>query len=426
MADALLSICIPTYNRPELLDFTLEGLREFERFGMPFEIVVSDNGDQKPARETVENRRRSMPYLRYCLQTRPVKPYASALNAIRNASGEFSVCLADDDSLIFENLVGHVRRMQREPDLVAIYADWIAYDDEKERDLHRYFRFQEPACFGPEDPIGLVNFVLNNAVLPETAVFRRDAFLKSDCIASRSCYPFFQWMYSFSRLGRAAFDLCPFYREHRILKPQFRRGNWSNMEMRLHLIGDEFRNLLENLFLRAIQDAGLDQVPDDQMLTARQLIDHFLHIRVPLEVERAIGEKNWLLATDLRRRMILWHGPGSRQQQESDVMKIVLPAALQAVREYYRLLSDVRGVRLCGFRSPTVKQLFCSHFPDVPLVEPSELAAEPPCRDLVLFRDAAAAEGSPASATDVAYSFRLDHLLDTYRVNRLQLDLDDL
>jgi glycosyltransferase involved in cell wall biosynthesis len=38
-----LSVCIHTFNRADLLDHTLESVRELERVDKAFEVVVSDN-----------------------------------------------------------------------------------------------------------------------------------------------------------------------------------------------------------------------------------------------------------------------------------------------------------------------------------------------------------------------------------------------
>jgi glycosyltransferase involved in cell wall biosynthesis len=419
-----LSICIHTFNRGDLLDDTLGRLEDLERFEIPFEVVVSDNLSSDHTAEVIEKRRRAMPYLRHCLQGRAAPIYPAMINALRNARGRYVVYLADDDSLIPEALWDYVARMEREPDLTAIYADWIAYDDEQKRELHRYFQFRAPMAFGPENPVGLATFMLQYLVYPEVALFRRDALLQCDCHARRGLYPFYLWAYRLSRVGRVAFELTPYYREHRVLQRRFQRTSWANQAMRLQLIGDEFRNQLEMLVLLAIQDAGATHVAGQQALTVRQMIDRHLNSRLMLEVSRAVADKDWLLAVELRRRMVLWSGPGSQEDVRRDALEITFPAALQAIQETCRTLSGVSGVQLEGFRTRQVQDFFGLHYPDLALLESADAVSwEGSGRPLVVRK-----HGSPSveAAASSGYELSLERLLDLYRINAASIDLTGL
>jgi hypothetical protein len=314
--------------------------------------------------------------------------------------------------------------MERERDLTAVYADWIAYDDENKRELHRYFQFREPMAFGPENPVGMATFMLQHVVYPEVAVFRRAALLRCDCHVRRGLYPFYLWAYRLSRVGRVAFELTPYYREHRVLQSRFQRAYWGNIQMRLQLIGDEFRNQLETLVLLAIQDAGATHVSGEQALQARQLIDRHLNSRLALEVTRAIADKDWLLAVELRRRMVLWSGPGSPEDIRRDALEITFPAALQAIQETYRTLTGVSGLRLEGFTTRDAHEFFGLHYPDLALLDPpASGAGDATARPLVVRKHEASAADTAASS---GYELALDRLLDTYRINAVPIDLATL
>lgn len=419
-----LSVCIHTFNRADLLDDTLERLRDLERVDKSFEVVVSDNLSSDHTAQVIEKHQRAMPSLRHCVQGRAAPIYPAMINALRNARGTHVVYLADDDSLIPEPLWGYVERMEREPDLSAIYTDWIAYDDEQKRELHRYFQFREPMSFGRDNPVGLATFMLQHVVYPEVAVFRRAALLQCDGHVRRGLYPFYLWAYGLSRVGRVAFERTPYYREHRVLQSRFQRTSWANMAMRLQLIGDEFRNQLETLVLLAIQDAGATHVAGEQALTARTLIDRHLNSRLGLEVSRAVADKDWLLAVELRRRMVLWSGPGSQEDVRRDALEITFPAALQAIQETCRTLSGVSGLRLEGFTTPRVHDFFRLHYPDLMLLELADpVAREGHPRPLVVRKHGSpsADEGAPSG-----YELSLDRLLDTYRISPAPIDVTEL
>jgi glycosyltransferase involved in cell wall biosynthesis len=407
-----LSVCIHTFNRADLLDETLERVRELERVDKAFEVVVSDNVSTDHTAHVIEKHQRRLPALRHCVQGRAAPIYPAMMNSLRNARGTYVVYLADDDSLIPEPLWDYVDRMDREADLTAVYTDWIAWDDEDKRELHRYFHFTEPVAFGRDNPVGFATFMLQSIVYPEVALFRRDALLRSDGHVRRGLYPFYLWAYRLSRLGRVAFELTPYYREHRVLQSRFQRTYWGNIQMRLQLIGDEFRNQLETLVLLAIQDAGATHLAGQQALTARQLIDRHLNSRLMLEVTRAVADKDWLLAVELRRRIVLWSGPGTAEEQQRDALHLTFPAALQAIQETCRTLTGVSGVCFEGFRTRQLHDFFRTHYPDLPVVDPD--AADE--RAVVVRK-----HGEPDG-----YAFALDRLLDIYRINALPIDLAPL
>lgn len=419
-AAPMLSICIPTYNRAEILDYCLERLDALREHGIDFEIVVSDNASPDSTAEVVEKHRRRLGAVRYCLQPIKCEPFHGYVNAIRNARGRYVVYLSDDDVLLGESLRNYLNLLESDSGLVAVYADWIAYDDEQGREIHRYFQFREPATFGSDDSLGVVNFLLGNIVYSEMGIIRRDALLRCDCMGKRIHQASYRWAYRLTRLGRVRFDLPPFYLENRILKKRFHRGLPDNLRLRMQTIGDEMRNELETILLWALQDAGVPNVPPDVELNARRLVDRYLNSRIGLEVQRAIAERNWILALDLRRRHVLWYGAGDAEQRQRDAIEIAIPAALQAIRDAYFNLSGVSGLRLTGFRGRRVEDFFRSTYPDI-VVETDGRASSGRTLELAKY------EGEPGSdrASD-GYRFALDRLITQYSVNAERFDLSDL
>jgi glycosyltransferase involved in cell wall biosynthesis len=417
----ILSICIPTYDRAEILDFGLERLRAIEKFDRAIEIVVSDNKPTEATAKVIEKHRAWKPDLKYCLQTvKRVSAYVGYINAIRNASGRYVTFMADDDALDIGSLLGYVNQLDSDHRLSAVFPDWIAYDDDQEREIHRYWNLDRSYRFGPSNPLALVEFVLQRAMYPDMGVYRRESILRCDCLLDRGGYQFHLWMYQLSRLGDISFEPRPYYYENRILKKRFVRAGWGNMAMRLEFIGDEQRSILETILLWAIQDSGGSHVDETRVCNAKRLIDGFLHAKLTVEVQRAIAEKNWLLALALRRRMVLWHGPGNEQQQRIDAVEIAIPAALHSVYEMTQSLSDVSALVLEAFTTQMVHNFFNTHFPQLKVLDAS---AEPPAsgRYLYLARNA-----PTVRAADDGYHFYLDELLVVYRVNALRFDLSGL
>ncbi len=420
----LISICIPTYNRADLLDYCLENLATgLKDIGRPLEIVISDNGSTDRTPEVIEAHRARNPMIRAYRMTENRGGAANWLNAMYKSEGEFLAYLADDDSLVAEGFINHIERLEREPDLVAIYADWIAWNDKEECEIHRHYNgLTEFTSFAPSAPLELINYMLKRFYPPEIGVYRRDAMLRAHAFQGRSL-PHYLTMYRLSRQGRIAFDPLPFYREHRLLKDRFQRTHWANMAMQYHMIGDELRLSLEEMVLMGMQDAGASHLNAEQAQIVRQSIDRILHMRLQLEVDRACARQDWITAVELRRRHVLWHGPGSEADTRRDALKIIIPAALQAVRQTFTSLSGATGISLRGFESSRISDFYRDQFPETPvypLGDRSNGAAT-----LIVHRDEQTLS-EDASIHDPADVMVLERLLNVYRITQARIDLKGL
>lgn len=414
-----LSICVTTYNRAAILDDCLERLRPVAEQAGQIELLVSDNGSTDDTWAVIERHAALNPAIAAHRFAENRGMWANRTNALFQARGELVVFLADDDSLILDNLAPYVERMEREPDIVGTYADWLAWDDQAEAEMHRYFNLAEPVEFAPGDPLGLVNFMIQRMIPPEVAVYRRKALVRALSGFSNTL-PFHVWMYVLSRQGRVRFDLPPFYKEHRVLKAQFARTHWANMELQLQYIGDEMRLTLESMLMMAVHDAGLDRIPDDNVVSARNAIDRMLNARVDLEINRALNRRNWILAVELRRRQVLWNGPGPRERIQKDAEQLVMPAALQSINQTCNSLSSSSALDLRGFSSRQVHDAFAQRFPDTRILAPGEAGEA-----LIVHRDERTLAGD-RQAQAAHNVLVLQHILTQFRLARDSFDLRQL
>jgi len=416
----LISVCIPTYNRADILDYCLNNLSPLLDCGKAVEVVISDNGSTDHTQDVIDAHCRRNPMIRAYRFPENRGPTANWFNVFSNARGTFVFQVADDDSVIAENVLHHVQTMEQQPDLVAIFADWIAWDDKEGCEIHRYFaNFQEPVSFSPTNSLELANFMLERFLMPETGIFRRDALLQARLFHGRSL-AFYLRMYQLSRLGRIAFDPLPFYREHRVLHGGLQRTHWMNMNQSFHMIGDELRLSLEEMVLMALQDAGITHLPSEQAAFVWQSIERILHSRLRLEADRAGANKNWIGAVELRRRYTLWHGPGPDEETRQDVLRLVLPAALQAVQLAFQSLSNAVGISLRGFESNQAAVFFAIQYPATPILAPGASATGDGV--LVLHRDEQTLAQDPEPG-DPSRLLVLQRLMDLYRITRTNVDL---
>lgn len=299
----MLSILVPTRNRAALLDLCLLRLHsEMHVAGVDYEIVISDNASEDETNHVAEDHMVTTDRIRYVRRETNDGHVANWLNAARHARGEYVAHCADDDLLIPSGIVKHIADLEATPNRVAVFADWIAWDDQDEKELHRYFNKAPDMTFMPHEPLRLIDHIFRHQLYPEMFIARREAFLRSFLFTSHNL-PQLLWMYRLSRQGEIAFSAEPFYKETRRVKDGYDRGTPENMSNANQYIGDEMRGVLETLVQWAITDAVPRTVGP---LAYRDAINGFLHNRTALEVQRACDRGDFIRACELARRLNLW------------------------------------------------------------------------------------------------------------------------
>lgn len=370
----LVSVCLPTYNRADLLDLCLTRLADLNRVDLQYEIVVSDNCSTDETADVVRSHASTLQRLSYQRMKQNNGPLLNWHNAVRHATGEFVTYLGDDDRLIPEGLVGHLDVMRRRPELVATYADWISFDDEREVELNRYYSFlKQRAEFDAQSRFQALDFILNNQVLPETGILRRGALLRALPFVKVG-YPYLQYLYQMLRQGTIAFDLVPFYVENRVVKAHLDRGNWQGMG--LWLVNDEMRTSIEMIVLRAFQDSGFPTIPDERRAQIREFVEVRLQQRYQLEALVARLQGNFILASELQRRWTLWQGTSQPLDMQTEIDQVVVPAALQAIKETFESTSSTDSVAFHGFKTPDIPDAFADRYPSIPVAHDTPAAWE--------------------------------------------------
>ncbi|MBH24537.1 MAG: hypothetical protein CMH57_08810, partial [Myxococcales bacterium] len=126
-----ISIIIPTRNRAHLLRYALQSAVEQEGF-TDYEVVVSDNSLEQTAAPVAEAWA-DHPRVRYVHTGADLDVYASWSFALRQARGEYSFLLADDDSLL-PNALATLSRAIRgygQPDFVGVASCWYSHPSRK-------------------------------------------------------------------------------------------------------------------------------------------------------------------------------------------------------------------------------------------------------------------------------------------------------
>ena len=119
----LLSICIPTYNRADLLELMLRSIcSQAADLGGPVEIVVRDNCSEDRTADVVAEAARVYP-ISYSRNDRNVGN-RNLILVVERALGEYSWVLGDDDMLIRGALPRLVDGLRENRDLDYFFVNW--------------------------------------------------------------------------------------------------------------------------------------------------------------------------------------------------------------------------------------------------------------------------------------------------------------
>ena len=125
----LLSICIPTLDRIDILRETLEHLAA--TLDPSFEIVVSNNCPSDRMVDMLEDFKNGWSRFRYITNTRKLHIMENWKAAIRMARGQYLYGFCDDDRIIVESLNKAIDLMRKQPEIVGVFGGHHEWNPEK-------------------------------------------------------------------------------------------------------------------------------------------------------------------------------------------------------------------------------------------------------------------------------------------------------
>ena len=122
----LLSICIPTFNRAEILRQTLAHLAD--TLDPSFEIVISNNCSGDHTVDVLKDFEKKWERFQYVTQTKEIDAIENAAVSLQMAKGKYCYVLHDDDRLIIDSLLKAAKIMEEREDIVGVYGGYFAWD----------------------------------------------------------------------------------------------------------------------------------------------------------------------------------------------------------------------------------------------------------------------------------------------------------
>lgn len=120
-----LSICIPTYNRFEVLSETLENINEVSKHNFVFEVVIVDNNENDKAKNIIRPFLSKNRKFKYFKNKRNLGGEKNFKECVKKASAEYIWIVADDD-IVSSNAINSVH-FAVEKNFNLIIINWAVY-----------------------------------------------------------------------------------------------------------------------------------------------------------------------------------------------------------------------------------------------------------------------------------------------------------
>jgi glycosyltransferase involved in cell wall biosynthesis len=260
---ARLSICIPGYNRPAFLHWTIERLmRDFPKA----EIIVSDDCSTE---DMMHARNHCVFYgVRWIQQSHNIGPFPNMLAAFEAATGDYAIYCANDDYLLPERVHEAIRYLDAHPEIASYTAPCEVWDEINQKTYWNAYTAPE-ATFTKADGMRLFNFMIGHHVWPEHMIHRTPIALKR---RGREYWAFAD-IPDILAAGSLHFSPVPFYR-NLLVHPVGMRTQLGNEQALTHF--DEYRGGLE------LMACGLlgDKLPYKARAQVNRMIQSFICTRL--------------------------------------------------------------------------------------------------------------------------------------------------
>lgn len=295
--EPLLSICVPTYNRRDLLERNVRfHLEQFGALGIPFEIVVADDCSTDGTADFLAGLA-GEPRLRAYRRARNSGFLDNYAFVMRRAAGRYAIFLGDDDLLIPERVVSYIGRMEADPAVGMLQAPWLMMDERPGGgEIGPFWRIPGETRFSRGDHPGLMQFLFDHHVFPEFMIIRRDVLAGS---ISSAC-PFIFWAFLYTARALAHADALfvpePFARVTAVSNdPRTQQGNSEAMFQ-----WDRYRGGVE--YVVSLAHPG-DKRPPSERRGLIDQINRFMTIRQQVALRLHLGQQNWAEAYILHHRL---------------------------------------------------------------------------------------------------------------------------
>ena len=194
---SLLTICIPTYNRAELLGTALDAIlgQVNERNASLVEVLISDNASPDKTAEVVLTKSQTYPQAQVTYICQPVNIGAerNILELMVRGTGTFFLLLSDDDVFLSGALDGILMRLRNHPDLDALAVNMCGFvANTAEKGSHQCVPNSDSIIYAKGDALAFLGTTITHI---SCLIVRRELIHDKDF--SESIGTFFPHSYAF-------------------------------------------------------------------------------------------------------------------------------------------------------------------------------------------------------------------------------------
>lgn len=172
----LLSICVPTYNRPEELSRMLDGL--LPQLNQNVELVFRDDSSNSDTQEVIRSRLEESQNCYQYYKGEKIGLDAASLFLLQKAKGDFVWYFSDDDEVDSSAVKEILKIISNNPNLSSIWVNFY-------NDLAQKIAINDQASRLVKDGSEILDIVGNALGLVSTQIFRRELGLNGLNLATR-------------------------------------------------------------------------------------------------------------------------------------------------------------------------------------------------------------------------------------------------
>jgi glycosyltransferase involved in cell wall biosynthesis len=171
----MISVCIPAYNRPEVLMPLLDSILRQDY--ADFEIVICE--DKSPMREQIRDivsmYRQKWPHQIHYYENESNLGYDGNIrNLIEKAGGDYCFFMGNDDLMYAGALAAVASAIARHDNVGVVLRTYASFDESPEK-INQIFRYFQDEIFFPAGPDTITTFFRRSVVISGVVINRKEA-----------------------------------------------------------------------------------------------------------------------------------------------------------------------------------------------------------------------------------------------------------
>ncbi|MEH2526144.1 MULTISPECIES: glycosyltransferase family 2 protein [unclassified Bradyrhizobium] len=307
----LVSVVVPTRDRPELLREALQSIRALESDGVRFEIIVGDNGTSSDTQKVAEA------FDAIYLHTSTFGAAAARNIAMRAATADYIAFLDDDDVWTSNHIHGHLALLAANPRLDMVFGQIINTDPER-RPIYGPWPEQLP-----DERRDLLKFMLNGyfpqigATVVRARVRETVGFFDESFIGGQD----WDWQLRIARQHGVGF-----VRQPCVLFSQRETGTYDSLQLRR-------AKFTRRIFLRnAIPEWRVWASPIAFARSYFEVTDHYFFYFAETALDHANKGERWLAICAIWRAFTMFPSRALRKLLSDSSLREALMMTLRSAR----------------------------------------------------------------------------------------------